>query len=78
MWDGTERRKETRLEPELRDKIIETHNDVKHLIEWSKTHTKDDDNRFDIVRKEIEVGKKFLWGGAGILAAVEFIGKFIK
>lgn len=75
VWDGKERRK---VDLEIRDMIIETRNDVKHMVSWAKEHNEDDNRRFALVTKEIEVGKKVLWGGVGVLAAVEFIMKLIK
>ena len=62
-----------------RDRLLsETHSDVKHLVEWSKAHTADDDKRFKEVKADIETGKKLVWGGAGIIVALEFVMKLFK
>jgi hypothetical protein len=74
-WDGKERRK---MDSDLRDVIIETRNDVRHIADWAKKHDGDDVKRFDLVNKEIEGGKKVLWGGIGILAFIEFFSRFLK
>lgn len=77
-WDGVERRKMTEDWIERDRLLTEVHSDMKHLVKWSKDHNDDDNRRFALVTKEIEVGKKVLWGGVGVLAAVEFIMKLIK
>lgn len=77
-WDGIERRKVSRMEDAIRDKIIETHTDVKHITEWAKNHTIDDDKKFATITSDINNGKRIIWGGVGIISAVELIMKFIK
>lgn len=77
-WDGKDRRKHMSFEPDIRDKIIETHTDVKHLIKWSESHTKEDETRFEKINKDVDNGKKVVYGGIGGLMLLEFIMKFFK
>ena len=75
VWDGTERR---HVELELRDKIIETHTDVKHLVEWAKTHDKSDNDRFEAAFKRITWVEKTAYLGIGGLSVLSIILKMIK
>lgn len=78
MWDGIERRAVDRDWVE-RDRLLsEVHSDVKHIAEWAKKHDEDDTKRFALINKEIESGKKVLWGGVGIIAFLELFSKFFK
>lgn len=62
-----------------RDRMLtEVHSDVKHIADWAKKHDIDDTTRFALINKEIESGKKILWGGIGIIAFIELFSKFIK
>ena len=78
MYEGDDRRKMNSDWIE-RDRLLsEVHSDVKHIAEWAKKHDGEDIFRFAIVTKEIEVGKKVLWGGIGIMAFIEIVTKFFK
>ena len=78
QWDGKERR-DMNSDWVERDRLLtEVHSDVKHIAEWAKKHDVEDIARFSLVTKEIEVGKKVLWGGVGILAFIEIVTKFFK
>ena len=60
------------------DLLQQISNDVKHIAKWVEKHDLDDTNRFDKVEKEMEFGKRILYGGIGIIVFVEFMFKFIK
>ena len=71
------------LDLELRDKIIETHNDVKHLVEWAKTHDTSDNDRFTLANKKIDFvrdfAQKHIYIGLGGITVVMIILKlFLK
>lgn len=51
---------------------------LQHLVRWSKDHTVDDDLRFKDIKRDIETGKKFLYGALGAILLIEFFTKFIK
>ena len=76
-WSGEERRKKVEFDQEVYTKIIETHQDVKHIREWSNTHDKADNERFTIANKRIAWIEKVAYVGIGGLAALEFITKII-
>ena len=62
-----------------RDRLLtETHANVQHIADWCESHDEKDDERFDKVNKEIESGKKLVWGGVGVVAAFEFLARFLK
>lgn len=62
-----------------RDRLLtETHSNVKHIAEWCEGHDDKDDKRFEKVNHEIESGKKLVWGGVGVIAAFEFLARFLK
>ena len=77
-WDGVEKRKDYRVDLEMRDKIIEMHSDVKHMVKWSEEHERKDDQRFNDVNKDIENGKKIVYGVGGGLAVLEILAKLFK
>ena len=77
-WNGEERRKVNNDWIE-RDRLLsEVHSDMKHMVKWAQEHNEDDNKRFALVYKEIELGKKVLWGCAGVLVTIEFLIKLIK
>ena len=58
--------------------IIETHNDVKHIVKKIDEHIVLDENRFKKINEDNDFLKKIVYGGIGILIFVEFIIKAIK
>lgn len=77
-WDGKERRGVSNDWIE-RDRLLsEVHSDCKHIVQWAKDHTSDDEKRFEKVNKDIDNGKKIVYGGLGAFALIEFIMKFLK
>lgn len=76
-WDGKERRS-IMFDKNLYDKIMETHSDVKHIAEWAKKHDEEDITRFSLVTKEIDMGKRVLWIGVGVLATLNLALKFLQ
>lgn len=70
---------------ELRDKIIETHNDVKHLVKNFDQHIDEDEQKhrdnilkFDAINKTLGFQQKIIYGALGIVAFLEFISKFVR
>ena len=62
-----------------RDRLLtEVHSDMKHIVTWAKKHDVDDDSRFANIRKDIEVGKRVVYGAIGALVVIEFIIKIVK
>ena len=59
-------------------KQAEIANDVKHMVKWSETHDKQDDNRFEKLEKNQLWQNKILYGGLGIIAFLGFMAKFVK
>lgn len=66
------------MDLDTRDKIIETHTDVKHLVQWAKEHTIEDNARFKVVHEKIALGEKIIYGAMGVFIFIEIIIKFIK
>ena len=66
------------MDLELRDKIIETHSDIKYLIKAFGEHIMSDDKRHAEISKKIEFHQKVIYGGVGILAAIELLNKILK
>ena len=77
-YDGIERRQPSQMDLEIRDKVIETNADVKYLIKNFNDHVVLDDKRQIEVTSKLEFHQKIVYGGVGILAAVELLTKFIK
>ena len=77
-YDGAERRKVDKDWIE-RDRLLsKMDSKLDHIVKWSNEHTIDDNKRFELVTKEIEVGKRILWGSIGVLIAFEFLMKVMK
>lgn len=76
-FDGIEKRK-TSMNDGDHDLLQQIANDLKHVVKWVEKHDLDDTKRFDKVEKEMEFGKRILYGGVGIIVFVEFVFKFIK
>jgi len=77
-WDGTEHRKGFRMELELRDKIIETHTDVRHIVDWAKAHDQSDNLKFEQANKRIGWIEKVAYMGIGGLALLNIVIRFVK
>lgn len=82
QWDGKERRKVSQTD---HDVMIEIRSDVKHILEWNKSHKEDDDLKhsenlvkFDKIARNDDFQNKMIYGAMGVIAFVELIGKFIK
>ena len=78
MYEGPERRHMDKDWVERDRLLTEVHSDVKHIVKWSIDHNKEDNDRFAVVTKEIESGKKILWGGVGIIGFLQLVSRFIK
>ena len=66
------------MDLELRDKIMETHGDVKHLVKNFEAHVIDDATNNKEIKGKLEFHQKVIYGGIGILGAIELISKFVK
>lgn len=60
-------------------------NDITHMVQWTHTHTADDEVRhqdnlkkFDRIDKTVGFQQKIIYGGIGIVAFIELAVKFIK
>ena len=73
-WDGKERRK---VDNDLRDIIIESRNDLKHMVEWSKGHTREDNERFKTVNDKVTGIEKMVWMSVGGLALLSVFLKLV-
>ena len=60
------------------DLLIEIKGDVKHIVEWSKSHDASDIKRFDSMDKRMKWAEKMLYGAVGVFVMVEFLTKIIK
>ena len=72
-WDGKERRQSSKMDLELRDKIIDTHSKVASIIKWMESHDTKDDKRFEDLIKDNHWRDKVLYGGLGGIAVLTFI-----
>ena len=76
-WDGRERRKMDRDWVE-RDRLLsEVHSDVKHMVEWAKTHDSSDNNRFKTINDRVSVIEKVAYAGIGGLAMLNIFLKIL-
>ena len=61
-----------------RDRILsELHSDMKHLVEWSKTHDQLDNNRFKFIGDRVSSIEKMAYLGIGGLAVLDIFMKLI-
>lgn len=75
-YQGPERR--VMFNKDFYDKMMETHNDVKHLVRTVGHHINDDEVKFEQARKEREWLKRVAWLGCGIIITVNVILKLIR
>jgi len=69
-WDGKERRT---MDNELRDTIIETRNDVKHLVKTLSDHVIQDDKVQGEIKRDLKFQQKIFYGLIGVVAFIQFI-----
>lgn len=76
-WDGKERRNLNNGDDWLkRDRMLtEVHSDMKHLVEWSKSHDTLDNNRFKAASDRIDWLEKVAYLGIGGIVVMEVIIK---
>jgi len=48
------------------------------MVKWCQDHDTSDDKRFEKINSEMEIGKKVLYGGTGILVFIQLFFEFIK
>ena len=77
-YDGPERRKMSSFDQDTRVKISETHANVQNLVKNLDKHTELDDQRFLEVKTKIEFHQKIVYGGIGIVFAIEILSKLVK
>ena len=58
--------------------LAEIHSDVKNLVKNFESHLIDDKETAKDIRDKIEFHQKIVYGGIGILGAIEVLSKFIK
>lgn len=75
---GPERRKMNQDQLEQIRLITEIHCDMRHMVEWSKKHDEDDDERFSVVNKKSEWFSKIAYMGIGGLFVFQLVLKLIK
>lgn len=76
-WDGKERRGMDKDWLE-RDRILsEVHSDVKHLVDWCKSHEYSDNERFKLANIRIGWIEKVAYVGIGGLGVLSVILKLI-
>ena len=64
---------------EKRDVLLaEIHADVKNLVKNFEAHVIDDKETAKEIKNTIDFHQKIVYGGIGILGAIEVIGRFVK
>lgn len=77
-WDGEERRSLDKDWVE-RDRLLsEVHANVGHLVDWAKTHDKEDKDRFGLANARISWLEKVVYLGIGGLAMLNILVSIIK
>lgn len=76
-WDGKERRM-SQFDSDIYQKIIETHTNVSNLVKTFDAHVILDDKRETEIKEKLDFHQKIVYGGVGIIVAVEFISKIFK
>jgi len=73
------------MNTEERDWLLEMKSDMRHMLEWAKTHTQNEDKRhednlkkFEDIRKNEVWQNKILYGLIGVFIFVEFAIKLFK
>lgn len=77
-WDGTERRENHMFSKDFYDKMMEVHNDLKHMVKWSKDHDERDDIRFNDTNKKVDWVTKVAYMGLGAIAVIEVLINVLK
>ena len=77
-WNGIERRKLDRDWVERDRLLTEVHSDVKHMVEWSKSHDQSDNDRFKIANARISWVEKIAYLGIGGLAMLQILIRIFK
>ena len=77
-WNGEERRNMERDWVERDRLLTEVHSDMRHLVEWAKTHDKSDNDRFLLVNTKVSWVEKIAYMGIGGLGILSIVLKLIK
>ena len=77
-WDGKERRNLDRDWVERDRLLTEVHSDMKHLVDWAKSHDKSDNDRFKVANTRISWIEKVAYLGIGGLGVLSVILKLIN
>ena len=77
-WSGKERRQLNNDWIE-RDRLLsEVHTDMKHLVEWAKTHDRSDNEKFKVIGDRVSWIEKVAYTGIGGLAVLHVLFRLIK
>ena len=74
-WDGVERRKMDRDWLDRDRMLSEIHTDMKHMLDWAKSHDTSDNDRFRTLGDRVSWIEKMAYGGIGGLALLNIILK---
>jgi len=76
-WSGKERRKLSNDWIE-RDRLLsEVHTDMKHLVEWAKSHDKSDNEKFKVIGDRVSWIEKVAYTGIGGIVVLNVVLKLI-
>ena len=76
-WDGVERRNMSQDQVNRDRLLTEVHSDMKHLLDWARTHDTSDNDRFDAINKRTAWVEKIAYCGIGGLAVLNIVLKAI-
>lgn len=66
---------------EFYDKMMETHHDVKHILEWQRDHKNEDDKKHEEIGRRVsslEGDRAKVIGGSAVFGALSgFLTKFL-
>ncbi len=60
------------------DKMIDTHQDVKYILDWNASHKKEDDTRYLEIKTKTEFLTKCVYVGIGGFAVLELLLNVLK
>lgn len=71
------------LSPGDHDVLITIASDMRHMVEWTKSHERDDEikhsannKRLDAISRAVGFQSKIIYGALGIIAFVKFMTHF--
>ena len=78
MSQEHERRKRGMYDKEFYDKMMEVHNDLRHLVSWTKEHDEKDNKRFEETNRKVDLVTKVAYMGLGGLAVINVLIGFLN